>query len=355
LSRLKNTDDGIMDEIHFLRRKYNADMVTLLGNNISSNNVTGIAYVLNNDSYGGSPLNAFSVVKISEAAASYTLAHELAHNMGCGHHSDIDRNRLYSYSSGWRGVTGQGTKHTSIMAYETHGNYAVEPYVIYRHVPYFSSPNTIIEGAAIGNAGTMDNSKTLKQTKTLVSEYSNPDGELDWMDNFLKDIQISEGMLSPVFSPEIKQYSVSVDNSTTGININGIVNFWGASVTGNGYVSLQEGDNIITLAVENGWQNGAVRIYTVTVNRAPYNGGTTTNINENIDKQITVFPNPAIDDVIINNGKVKVGDRIEILDATGKLLLSSSLNAKYAINVSTLQKGIYIIKINDFKGKFVKK
>ncbi|MDR1542834.1 MAG: M12 family metallo-peptidase [Prevotellaceae bacterium] len=352
LSRLRNTNDDYMDEIHILRRQYNADMVTLLGGDISSSGVTGVAYVLKNDSYGGSPLNAFSVVKISVAAASYTLAHELSHNMGCGHHREIDSNRLYDYSAGWRGTTTQGTKHSSIMSYETNSRYTNEPYVQHSRIPYFSSPNTVIEGTAIGDAATMDNAKTLKQTRQLVSEYANPNGELDYMDNFLKDIQISEGTLSPAFRPEIKQYSVSVNNNVTSIEVTGVPNFVYAKIDGNGVANLQNGENIITLSVQNAWENGSPRIYKINVNRSII-----TNINENNAGKTTIYQNPATRELKIKNLDLKENNVVQIIDISGKtvveiIAVAQNSTGETTINVSALPKGIYILKAGNFIEKF---
>lgn len=73
LQRLQNTGDGHMDEVYRWRQGWNADLVALV-----SGGSGGIAYCKSSWIWG------FSVTGYSSLGAM-TLAHELGHNMGCGH------------------------------------------------------------------------------------------------------------------------------------------------------------------------------------------------------------------------------------------------------------------------------
>ncbi|MDR1345245.1 MAG: cadherin-like beta sandwich domain-containing protein, partial [Bacteroidales bacterium] len=338
LIRLTKTNDGIMDDIHVLRRHYNADMVTMLA---ALTSVGGAGWVLGSE--WGSPQNAFSIVKIAQAATSLSMVHEIAHNMGCGHHREIENHGLYSYSRGWRGITGQGNKYSTVMTYET-GSYSNEPNIAYTRIPYFSSPNTTLEGIAIGDANT-DNAMTLRQTKSLVAAYSE---ELKYMDAFLQDIQLSNGTLTPAFRPEITQYSVTVDTSISSISVTGIPNYHAATVNGNvTNQSLQMGDNIISLVVTNAYDDqNTQKTYKVTITRAL--SDTATNINEfdGIWSKITLYPNPAIAGTTVHleaklDAALLQGATIEVYNSMGSLIYQTETTGHTTILPVPNGKGIY--------------
>ena len=73
------------------------------------------------------------------------------------------------------------------------------------------------------------------------------------------------------------------------------------------------------------------------------------NVNENTKELTSIYPNPAHNRLKINSNKAHI-NKIEILDILGKQLLLKnnllSLN-KYDLDISTLKKGFYFIRIND--------
>lgn len=109
LSRLRNTNDGLMDEVHALRNTHKADLVTLIEDNIGD--ACGVAYVMDsvNANFSGW---AFSVVE-DDCISSYTLAHELGHNMGSMHDRVEGGTGAYPYSFGHK----EAGKFRTIMAY----------------------------------------------------------------------------------------------------------------------------------------------------------------------------------------------------------------------------------------------
>ena len=164
LTRLQDTDDGYMDEIHKWRNTHSADLVQLLA---LVNDTGGIGYLLNRTS--GSPAYAFTLVRIQQSGWTYTSIHELGHNLGCHHRKDQAVQPgpgLFSYSAGWRWIGSDGQRYCSIMSYEDDwgGNKVTR-------VPYFSSPLLTYMGAPVGNALDADNARTISQTGPIVGAY----------------------------------------------------------------------------------------------------------------------------------------------------------------------------------------
>ena len=260
LNNITKTDDGHIDEVHLWRSRYQADLVVFIIGNTGSN-VLGEAWILNDDEYG-SPRSGFSVVRVTNVAESFTMVHEIGHNFGCGHHIETDKKGLYPYSHGRRSISDKGTRYSTIMTYETGSNYSHEPATIYPRIPYFSNPDISFEGSAIGENGKENNALTIRQTKTLISNYAK---QLPYIDAFLKDMTTSDGTLQPAFQPATTQYHVTVGNHVTSIDITGTPNSpfsYVYNVTGR---QLVEGDNVVEIKVESDWSDK--KIYYVTVTR----------------------------------------------------------------------------------------
>lgn len=77
------------------------------------------------------------------------------------------------------------------------------------------------------------------------------------------------------FNPAVKSYRVEVGNAVESINLQGMPQISGATVSGNGWKTLRVGDNrfILTVRAENGVSTGE---YAVTVYRKPVAGVTIT-------------------------------------------------------------------------------
>ena len=82
-----------------------------------------------------------------------------------------------------------------------------------------------------------------------------------------------------------------------------------------------------------------------------------------LEKNIKIYPNP-VEDWLKINGILNENINLEMFDLTGKKLIetkTSTLNNNLEINVSQLEKGLYVIQIKDknghliFKDKFLKK
>lgn len=161
--------DGYMEEVHGLRDQYGADLVALFAD---EPNTGGVAWL--KSSVSGPQDLGFSVNRVQQMATSYTLVHEIGHNMGSSH----ARNQpsaaasatggLFKYSVGNRFSTAQGNFAT-VMAYTTNG---------YSRIPYFSNPDIMYEGWPTGNlgggdAGPADAARGFREAKYAIASYRN--------------------------------------------------------------------------------------------------------------------------------------------------------------------------------------
>ena len=79
-------------------------------------------------------------------------------------------------------------------------------------------------------------------------------------------------------------------------------------------------------------------------------------IDELSNESLSIYPNPAKNELIINNGELKI-EQISIIDVTGKIV-KAIIGTVNTVNVSDLTRGIYFIQIQTEKGlvnsKFIK-
>jgi hypothetical protein len=164
LSRLRSTNDGIMDQVHQLRDQYRADLVALIVDN--GGNFCGIAYVMANGPSAGFASWAFSVTA-RDCIANSTLSHETGHNMGNAHDRATGGTGVFAYSYGYRNEVGQ---FRTIMAYPC-------PTVSCPRVKYFSNPRLLFNGRPLGidhaadPANSADNSRSMNEVRQTVANW----------------------------------------------------------------------------------------------------------------------------------------------------------------------------------------
>jgi hypothetical protein len=118
---------------------------------------------------------------------------------------------------------------------------------------------------------------------------------------------------------------------------------WTAPASGTGFLYAD-----VLAANNDGTDNGdAVSVpfcYTLTV-------GSTAGIEtqKSNDVNLSVFPNPATDNVTINIGNTVSGTKtIELYDITGKLVLARSTDTNTAqVDLTSVSKGTYFVKVSD--------
>jgi hypothetical protein len=77
-------------------------------------------------------------------------------------------------------------------------------------------------------------------------------------------------------------------------------------------------------------------------------GCTVTAINDNIDMNFSIAPNPVLNELHIQSPAMK--SSVEVIDAMGKSYLKAELsatNGEYILNVENIQAGIYFVRVND--------
>ncbi|MBL8232546.1 MAG: hypothetical protein JNL98_28875, partial [Bryobacterales bacterium] len=169
LAPLRSTSDGVMDEVHAARDTHGADLVCLWIQGSAGGpwgGTVGYAYQLTSASSSFAPWG-FSVVE-QYWAASYTMAHELGHNMGAQHdRANAGNSGAYSYSYGYQNAV-LGSAFRTIMAYQCAGMSCPK-------IPYWSNPvvsyNGTPTGIASNQANSADNALTLNNTRTAVAAF----------------------------------------------------------------------------------------------------------------------------------------------------------------------------------------
>jgi len=160
LTALAGKTDGQMDQVHQLRDRYGADMVSLLINNTE---FCGLAYLMRDltQDFSGS---AFSVVHYDCAVGNHSFAHEMGHNLGAGHDRANGCSALFSYSCGFQ----HAPEFRTIMAYQCAGqpcpreNYWSNPAIVFNGIP---------TGIAEGQPDATDNAATLRQTVPIAAQW----------------------------------------------------------------------------------------------------------------------------------------------------------------------------------------
>ncbi|GAB5410381.1 MAG: hypothetical protein BalsKO_27460 [Balneolaceae bacterium] len=163
LDRLTETDDGFMDEIHGIRDNAGADIVSIF---VKIDDTGGLGWRLG--SSGGNPSLGFNLNRVQQVADTYTLIHEVGHNMGNAHSRTQSSSAasggggLFHYSVGFQNTT---SNYHTVMSYSDNGQ---------QEAPYFSSPTLTFLGTATGaNSSTApsDNARSLREIKRTVSNY----------------------------------------------------------------------------------------------------------------------------------------------------------------------------------------
>ena len=187
LQRLQDPDDGFLDEVHALRDRYAADIVTL---EPGGNDIQGAAFAIMKDPSLSFEDRAFS----SQGICGYCFAHEFGHLQGLSHDryqltqetsDDLSEHKPHPYSFGYvnqaalePGVVPGGKSWYTIMAYSAQLQDAVVSgqYLRMR----FSNPDQTYNGDPLGVpgdepsssiTGPADARRTLNETGAVVANF----------------------------------------------------------------------------------------------------------------------------------------------------------------------------------------
>lgn len=122
-------------------------------------------------------------------------------------------------------------------------------------------------------------------------------------DASLKELKLSEGTLSPAFSPSTMNYTASVGADINSIVVSGTTSNANAEITSvSGADNLKTGDNTIKVSVTA--ESGATAVYTVTVTKADTAEGTATAVPEPTKEAVETMATTGEDDSIYVNEKL---------------------------------------------------
>jgi len=153
LSRFRGTTDGYMDNIHTARNTQSADVAMLFINNSSS---CGLA-----SGIGSTASTAFAVVHYGCATGYYSFGHEIGHLQSARHDPAADPSTSpYSYGHGYRSPT---SAWRTVMAYNCSSGCP--------RINYWSNPNLIYGGQAMGTTTQSNNTLVLNNTRATIAAF----------------------------------------------------------------------------------------------------------------------------------------------------------------------------------------
>jgi len=100
------------------------------------------------------------------------------------------------------------------------------------------------------------------------------------------------------------------------------------------------------------WDFATSTVVSDTTLYAKWNADIVESINAPTNAGVNIFPNPATDKIFIKG--ILQGEKIVITDISGKTLISETANDEAIISVSSLAKGLYLIKTGNNTTKFIK-
>jgi len=161
LSRLQQTTDGYMDNIHTLRDTYGADLVVLI---VNASDYCGLGYLMQTVS---SSFAAYGFCLVSRICATgyYSFAHEMGHNMGAHHdRANASGSGAFPFSYGYQAPD---RAFRTVMAYNCSGGC--------QRINHWSNPDVEYGGQPTGVLYTApdsaDNRRTLNNTVATVANF----------------------------------------------------------------------------------------------------------------------------------------------------------------------------------------
>jgi hypothetical protein len=203
-----------------------------------------------------------------------------------------------------------------------------------------SGVHSLNEGSNTINLVVTAQDKISKKTYTIVVTR-----ELSKNAN-LASLAVNTKTLTPSFSPEVTDYTVDVDNTTTNVTVVAQTEDTKATLTGSGVHSLNEGSNTIDVVVT-AQDKTTQKTYTIVVTREV----PVIIINSTEDQPgqvITVYPNPASNQFTIS-GLQRVGV-LTVYETAGRLILRRHIvSPQETIDLSALPKGNYFVHLMEGK------
>uniref|UniRef100_UPI00192B627C cadherin-like beta sandwich domain-containing protein n=1 Tax=Flavobacterium sp. UGB4466 TaxID=2730889 RepID=UPI00192B627C len=165
----------------------------------------------------------------------------------------------------------------------------------------------------------------------------------------LSNVSLSAGALTTVFSPETTVYTAKVPNEVSSIMLTPVTTDSHATIKVNGVavasgnpsqkIDLASGAGTTVITIEVLAQDGTAKTYTVTVEKSSLG------VVDNKMEGFVVYPNPVQKGMLYIQTKSTAVKNVKIFDMSGKMVLSVQ-TTKDEIAVEGLQKGVYVLKVN---------
>lgn len=177
---LKNGADsgeGPYGEVKTRRDACGADCVSLIIDTGKNYGTTGIGYITkgtNREAWATAFREwCYSVCAVRSVADSYTLSHEVGHNMGLTHSKTLSgwSKSTFDYANGYNFTDKSGKKYHTVMAYDNDNAPDGTKIVGYAETPYYSSPDyTLEDGTPVGSE-TANATLALRQTCAYIARW----------------------------------------------------------------------------------------------------------------------------------------------------------------------------------------
>ena len=121
----------------------------------------------------------------------------------------------------------------------------------------------ITNNCVYGSFADYTDEQAAKDTEKMIEEHNNYDYTKS-NNNYLKDLNVKEGVLSPEFDKQTINYRLTLTNSVEEISISAIAEDEKANIKGNGTVSIKDEEQCI---IEVTAESGTVRTYFINIIR----------------------------------------------------------------------------------------
>ncbi|MEG3159484.1 M12 family metallo-peptidase [Sphingomonas sp. LB2R24] len=148
-----------LEGLHALRKTHKADIVSLL---VADNSLGGLANVIGEPPRATFGRAAYNVVYYQVAASTWTLLHEIGHNLGACHESPCVTRRPY----------GQGHAFAAGAPPRQYKTVMVRKSVAGQRIPYFSSADVAVtyRNVPVGD-GSHDNARVVRAGAPIASTF----------------------------------------------------------------------------------------------------------------------------------------------------------------------------------------
>lgn len=325
LVRFSCTSDGYMDEVHNLREKHQADICVLFYDDQS---LCGIAKGIK-----VSAENAFCLVNYDCATGYYSFAHEIAHLIGCQHHTSdpihTGVSSAYPFAHGYKSPNNDWR---TIMAYDCTGGCP--------RLLFWSNPNINFGGVPMGTTNSHNNARMLNEKIPNAMAFLQPVNNL-----IVQSSDISNSLGGDIIAKN-KIETLGMVTIQSGQNYS--FRSGGEIILGAGFTA-EAGSNFVAEIVDInncGQLDGENSNFGVATDEPQY----LTSDSKNIFQDFFVYPNPVDNTIQVSfNIEDKESVNIKVLNYVGSTVkdlgihtISQSFFHK-EFNLSELQSNIYFI------------